>query len=155
MTYWTWYDLEKDYDYVYLDASEDGQNWTILNTPACSDKNLSGNNYGCGYNGTSQDWVQQKVDLSQFAGKKVQLRFEYVTDGAVNGEGLLLDDFSIPAINYAADFEKDDGGWQANGFVRIQNSLPQTFSLALIEQGNTNNVDSVAGGPRRNAHHSD
>ena len=26
----------------------------------------------------------------------------------------------------------DDGGWQAEGFVRIQNRLPQTYRLALI-----------------------
>ncbi|MDR3572912.1 MAG: immune inhibitor A [Anaerolineaceae bacterium] len=146
-TYWTWYDLEKDYDFVYLEASEDGQNWNILKTPACTEKNLSGNNYGCGYNATSQNWIEQNVDLSQFAGKKVQLRFEYVTDGAVNGEGLLLDDFSISAINYATDFEKDDGGWQAKGFVRIQNTLPQTYSLSLIEQGKTTQVINLQAKP--------
>jgi hypothetical protein len=143
MTYWTWYDLEKDYDFAYLEASEDGQNWKILKTPSCTDKNLSGNNYGCGYNGTSQDWIDEKVDLSQYAGKKVQLRFEYVTDAAVNGEGFLLDDISIPVINYNTDFEKDDGGWQAKGFVRIQNTLPQTFSLSLIEQGKTTTVKTL------------
>ena len=34
----------------------------------------------------------EEVDLSQFAGKKVQIRFEYITDAAINGEGFLLDD---------------------------------------------------------------
>jgi len=143
MTYWTWYDLEKDYDFVYLEASEDGQNWNILKTPSCTSKNLSGNNYGCGYNGASQKWIEETVDLKQFAGKRIQLRFEYVTDPAVNGEGLLLDDISIPAINYSTDFENDDGGWQAKGFVRIQNTLPQTFSLSLIEQGKTTTVETL------------
>ena len=143
MTYWTWYDLEKDYDFVYLETSEDGQSWQIIKTPSCTEKNLSGNNYGCGYNGASQNWIDEIVDLSQFAGKKVQLRFEYVTDTAVNGEGLLLDDVSIPAINYTTDFEKDDGGWLAKGFVRIQNILPQTFSLSMIEQGKTTTVKTL------------
>ena len=41
------------------------------------------------------------------------MRFEYVTDAAVNGEGLLLDDVSMPQINYSSDFESDDGGWEA------------------------------------------
>jgi hypothetical protein len=60
------------------------------------------------------------------------VRFEYVTDPAVNGDGFLLDDISIPAIQYSTDLEKDNAGWQANGFVRIQNIVPQTFRLALI-----------------------
>ncbi|HMD90823.1 MAG TPA: hypothetical protein VKF38_16830, partial [Anaerolineaceae bacterium] len=147
MTYWTWYDLEKDYDFVYVEASEDGQNWTILKTPSCTEKNLSGNNYGCGYNGISQNWIKEKVDLSQYAGKKIQIRFEYVTDAAVNGEGLLLDDISIPDINYSTDFEKDDGGWQAKGFVRIQDTLPQTFNLSLIEEGKTTIVKYLQAKP--------
>ena len=62
----------------------------------------------------------------------VQLRFEYITDAAVHGEGLLLDDVSVPEIGYSSDFEIDDGGWTAEGFVRIENRLPQTYRLALI-----------------------
>ena len=147
MTYWTWYDLEKDYDFVFVEASEDGQNWTILKTPSCTEKNLSGNNYGCGYNGISQNWIKEKVDLSRYAGKKIQIRFEYITDAAVNGEGLLLDDISIPDINYSTDFEKDNGGWQAKGFVRIQDTLPQTFNLSLIEEGKTTIVKSLQVNP--------
>lgn len=135
LTYWTWYDLEKDYDYLYLLASENGEDWQILTTPSCTTDDPSGNSYGCGYNGKSQGYIQEKVDLTQFAGKRVTLRFEYVTDAAVNGEGFLLDDVAIPAIGYFSDFERDDGGWQAKGFVRIQNRLPQTFRLTLIRQG--------------------
>ncbi|MCJ7583146.1 MAG: immune inhibitor A [Anaerolineales bacterium] len=135
-SYWTWYDLEKDYDYVYLEASTDGQHWQILITPSGTAEDPSGNSYGWGYNGLSNGWIQESVDLSQFAGQKVSLRFEYVTDAEVYTQGFLLDDLSIPAINYTTDFESDDSGWQAAGFVRIQNLLPQTFRLALILKGN-------------------
>ncbi len=134
-TYWTWYDLEEDYDYLYLEASTDGQRWDILITPSGTAEDPSGNSYGWGYNGLSGGWKQETIDLSRFAGQKVYLRFEYVTDAAVNGEGLLLDDLAIPAIGYATDFEADDGGWQAAGFVRVQNILPQTFRLAWIVKG--------------------
>jgi hypothetical protein len=135
--YWTWYDIEKDFDYLYVEASLDGENWTILTTPSGTDTDPTGANYGWGYTGTSGDgptWIFENLDLSQYAGKKVQLRFEYITDGAVYGDGFLLDDVSIPEIGYSTDFESDDGGWTAEGFVRIQNSLPQTFRLALIKQ---------------------
>lgn len=134
LTYWVWYDLEEDYDYVYLSASTDRQQWEILVTPSGTGENPSGNSYGWGYNGKSGVWIQERVDLSPYAGQQVWLRFDYITDAAVVNEGLLLDDISIPAIGYFEDFENGDGGWQAAGFVRIQNVLPQTFRLALIEQ---------------------
>jgi immune inhibitor A len=137
IAYHTWYDLEKDYDYVYVEASTDGKTWQILKTPSCTSEDPSGNSYGCGYNGTSNRWLAESVDLSQYAGQKVQVRFEYVTDAAVNGEGFLLDDVSVPAINYSTDFETDGSGWQAAGFVRVENALPQTFRLALITKGGT------------------
>jgi immune inhibitor A len=145
--YWTWYDLEKDYDYLYLLASEDGKTWEFLTTPSGTADDPVGNSYGWGYNGVSgggPKWIEEKVDLSKYAGKKVQLRFEYITDAAVNGEGLLLDDLSIPEANYKTDFETDDGGWDAQGFVRIQNVLPQTYSLSIIYQGKNPHVEKIA-----------
>ena len=148
MSYWTWYDLESDYDYLYLTASLDGENWDILITPSGTPEDPSGNNYGWGYNGSSGGrskprWIRESVDLSQYAGKKVTLRFEYVTDAAVNGEGFVLDDLEIPEIGYFSDFEEDDGGWQAAGWTRIENVLPQTFRLALIRYDDQTTVENI------------
>jgi hypothetical protein len=143
LSYWTWYDIERDYDYLYLQASSDGINWTILKPSSCTEDNPTGANYGCGYNGTSNGWIQETVDLSNYAGQQVWLRFVYLTDAAVNGEGMLLDDISIPAIRYQTDFETDDGGWQAEGFARIQNWLPQSFRLSLIYKGNPTRVERL------------
>lgn len=144
LLYSMWYDLETDYDYLFLEASTDGQTWQILTTPSCTNENPSGNSYGCGYNGQTGAWVQEDVDLSQFAGKKVQIRFEYITDAAVNGEGFLLDDVRVDAIGYQSDFETDDGGWIAAGFARVKNVLPQVYRLALIVEGDTTTVTQIA-----------
>jgi hypothetical protein len=140
LSYWTWYDIEAGYDYLYLEASTDGTHWDIVKTPSCTNKDTSGNSYGCGYTaesggGDTAKWINENVDLSNYAGRKIQLRFEYITDAAVEGEGMLLDDVSINAINYKSDFEVDDGGWEPNGFARIENTLPQTYRLALILKG--------------------
>jgi immune inhibitor A len=147
LSYWTWFDIEEDYDYVYVSASTDGERWRILQTLRGTDENPSGNSYGWGYNGASAGgpkWVHENVDISRYAGDEVYLRFEYVTDAAVHGEGFLLDDVSIPEIGYFADFETDDGGWQADGFVRVQNILPQTYRLALISIGETTSVEYLS-----------
>jgi hypothetical protein len=143
LSYYTWYDLEKDFDFAYLEASEDGKTWQILHIPSCSSADIAGSSYGCGYNGSSGGWIEEKIDLSQFSGKKVQLRFEYITDAGITGEGLLLDDVRIPTINYAADFEKDDGGWQASGFLRLENHLPQTYRVSLILRGAQTTVQTI------------
>jgi immune inhibitor A len=140
LNYWTWYDIEKGFDFVYLLVSTDhGQSWNILNTPSGSFEDLSGNSFGQAYTGQSgagvPGWSQESVDISELAGKEVLIRFEYVTDASVNGEGFLLDDIAIPQIDYTTDFEKDAGGWEPQGFVRVLKSLPQTFRLALIEKG--------------------
>lgn len=141
LNYWTWYDIEKGWDYLYLEASTDGEHWKIIKTPSCTEEDLSGNSYGCGYTGESGGgskaaWIKESVDLSDFAGKTVQIRFEYVTDTAVNGEGLLLDDVAVEAVNYHEDFESGDGGWQPEGFVRMESELFQTYALELILIGN-------------------
>ena len=143
ISYQTWYNIEEEWDYLYLEASTDGQTWDILKTPSGTDSNPSGNAYGWGYTGSSGDWIQEEVDLSQYAGQKVQLRFEYVTDAAVNEEGLMLDDITIDAINYKADFEADNGGWDAAGFVRLKNVLPQNYRLTLITKGETTTVTHI------------
>jgi immune inhibitor A len=146
LSYWTWFDIEEDYDYVYVSASTDGERWRILQTTRGTDENPSGNSYGWGYNGASAGgpkWVHEIADISRYAGNEVYLRFEYVTDAAVHGEGFLLDDVSIPETGYFTDFETDDDGWQANGFVRIQNVLPQTYRLALISKGETISVEYI------------
>ncbi len=141
LSYWTWFDIEEGWDYTYLEISEDaGQTWTILTTPSGTDYDPAGSAYGWGYTGfsgggTSGVWVEETIDLSDYAGQGIQLRFEYVTDLSVNGEGFLVDDISIPAIGYTEDFEEGDGGWAAEGFVRLYNRVPQTYRLVLVRTG--------------------
>jgi len=137
----TWYDLEEDYDYAYISASVDGTNWDILNSQNCTRLNPSGNSYGCGWNGQSDGWIDEAVDLSQYVGEKVTVRIDYVTDAAVNGKGMAIDDLRLDAVGYASDLESDEGGWLAEGFVRVQNTLPQSFSVSVIHAGNQPKVE--------------
>jgi immune inhibitor A len=152
LSYWTWYDIERGWDYVYLEASTDGENWQILQTPSGTSADPQGNNYGWGYTGNSGRgkspvWIQETIDLSRFAGNTLTLRFEYITDSNVTGEGFLLDDLSIPEIGYSTDFETDNGGWQAEGWARIENILPQNYVLALISFGDRTTVQDITLGP--------
>jgi immune inhibitor A len=141
LNYWVWYDIEQGWDYLYLEVShDDGQTWQILETPSGTDEDQSGNSYGWAYTGFSGGgsdpvWIEESVDLTPFIGEKILLRFEYITDAAVNGDGLLLDDLSLDAIGYTEDFEGGEGGWDASGFVRLYNRLPQEYSVAFVKAG--------------------
>jgi hypothetical protein len=150
LTYWAWWAIETDYDYTYLEVSaDDGQTWKIIQTPSGTDANPTGNNLGWGYTGNSgggstSEWVQETVDLSEYAGQPILLRFEYVTDAAVNRAGFVVDDLSIPELDYATDFEQDDAGWEGEGFVRMDNILPQSFVVQVIVYGDETHVERMA-----------
>jgi len=141
LSYWTWYDIEEDYDYLYVNISEDGKDWRNLETPSCTSDDPTGSNLGCGYNGKSAGWINEVVDLSDYVGKNIFVEFEYITDASVNGEGFLIDDVEINAINYFDDFEIDDEEWIAEGFVRIENTLPQKFGISKIEKDRGLNIN--------------
>lgn len=145
LTFQTWHDLEEDYDYAYIMASVDGSKWDILTSQTCMPKEQdpSGNSYGCGWNGQTNGWIEERIDLSAYAGKAVQLRFEYITDAAVNGVGMVIDDIRIDAIDYFENFEAGDGGWDAAGFVLIQNTLPQLYEISVIRIGSQTTVERI------------
>jgi hypothetical protein len=135
LTFYTWYDIEEDYDYAYVGVSADGKRWTTLPGQTTTDYDPNGTNYGHGYTGVSNGWIQEKIDLTPYVGQDVQLRFEYLTDGGPTHAGLFLDDIEIPELGYRHDAESDDGGWAARGFIRTANVLPQEWLLQLVRQG--------------------
>lgn len=141
LKYWAWYALEKDWDYAYLTISADGgQRWQIIQAPSTTDSDPVNANYGWGYTGNSgggdqPTWIEETVDLSQYAGQKILVRFEVINDLAVNLPGLAIDDVSVPEINYADDFEKGEGGWQSGGWLHTNNFVPQSYVVQLISFG--------------------
>ena len=100
LEFMVWYEIEEGWDYAYVEASDDdGRTWHILEGRHTTTDNPSGNAYGPGYTGSSDEWLQESIDLTPFAGGSVLLRFEYVTDDAVYLDGLLIDDLSIPELD--------------------------------------------------------
>src|SRR5438874_2957631 len=136
----TWYEIEKNYDYLYVMASaDDGQSWEPLAATGTTSANPTGNAVGPGSTqvsggGDALQWVDEQADLSGFVGKKILIRFEYVTDQAFNRSGALIDDVKIPEIGFSDDAEQDRG-WKLDGFLRSDNHIPETYQVRLIEYG--------------------
>ena len=155
LNFWTWYEIERDYDYAYVEVSPDGgKTWDILPGKQTTTSNPGGASYGHAFtgrsgvpDGKSKDparWMPEQVDLSPYAGKTILVRFEYITDDAVNLPGWAIDDITIPEINYTDDIESGEGGWQAAGFVRSDNVLPQQYIVQVIQAGAQARVTRLA-----------
>lgn len=141
LTFSAWYNVEDGYDYIYAEASADaGAHWQVLRGKYATDKDPVGNAYGPGWTGMSgggdtPDWVQEKIDLTPFAGKKILLRFEYVTDDALNGPGFLLDSIAIPELKYKDDGEAGTAGWEPAGWMLTDNTLSEQWLVQVVEVG--------------------
>jgi hypothetical protein len=138
---WMWYDLEEDYDYGYVAVSADGgENWQLLSNEHTTMDDPSGDSYGPALTGRSgggatATWVEQAFDLSPYAGQEILVRFEVITDESVTRPGLALDDLAIPELGYTDDVENGDGGWQAEGWLRVTEKIPQAFLVQVIKLG--------------------
>ncbi len=139
----TWFDTERSWDYAYVEASADGgRSWRTLPGRNTTDYNPLDLAYGPGYTGHSDGWLDEEVDLSQFAGSKVLLRFEYITDDATSLTGFAVDDISIPELGFA-DSADSDGGWQGEGFQRIDGPMRQQFIVQKIVRGQPPQVTRI------------
>ena len=144
LIYRIWYDIEPHHDFATVSVrTRDDEAWQILRAPSGTDANPWGNSPGRSYTGRSQGWLREKIDLSEYAGEEVSLRFRYLTDGAITGEGLLLDDVSVPEIGHADDLEANLDEWRAEGFVPIPSSLPQHYLALLIQRGEKTTVERL------------
>ncbi len=140
LRFWTWYEIEADFDYAYVEVSTNGgTRWSTLRATSTTADDPNRVNLGQGLTGISGGgkdpaWVQQTVDLAAYTGREVQLRFQYVTDGALNLHGIAIDDLEIAEIGWRDDAEAD-GDWKANGFVRSTNVVKQRYVAQLIRFG--------------------
>ncbi len=138
LEYAVYADIEQGYDFGYVSASEDnGRTWQglIANNMQglAPEDNPSGSAYTERfYTGRTQTWVEETIDLSQYAGQVIQLRFEYITDPILTYGGLALDNIAIPEIGFYDDAETLADGWTAAGFSRAAAYMPQTWHLQLV-----------------------
>jgi len=86
LTFWTWYDIETDWDMAFVEVSIDGRLYDIL------DK----------FTGSSGGWTEKtySLGLDAYAGHSVYLRFRYTTDSYTVEEGFYVDDIH-PVASWA------------------------------------------------------
>lgn len=132
LTWRSWYALEDAWDYGYVMAStDDGATWRTVPTRMTRTDNPNGNNLGDGLTGGSGAWLDESADVSEYAGKSVDIAFEVITDDAVSLEGWAIDDIALTATGFKDDAESD-GDWRREGWLRIDPVLPERWSVQTV-----------------------
>ena len=145
LTFRTWFDIEEWYDYAYVAVSEDGgQTWVTLAGRRTTEDDPIDVAYGPGYSGSSEGWVEERIDLTDYAGLVIQLRFEYVTDGALQRPGWAIDDIAVPEIGFFDGGERDVGGWEREGFRLLEGQFDQEFELRVVQLTSPPRVETLA-----------
>jgi carboxypeptidase T len=83
LEFWTWYNIEDDYDYAMIEVSRDGRSY----------------DYFDGFTGTSTDWEHKQYNLTDYVGESIFIRLRYITDGNTLEEGIYFDDIS-PVVKW-------------------------------------------------------
>jgi immune inhibitor A len=132
----TWYDIETDWDYASVQVKEVGSaTWTTVQGNITTNTNPFNQNPGHGITGSSSGWVDASFDLSAYAGKNIELKFNYWTDVAVSLTGFYVDDIAITvdgnqvltdnadvaSSNFELDgFTKDEGKFFSNRYYLLE-----------------------------------
>lgn len=125
------YSIETDYDFAYLEVSDDGG---ATFTPVMTSESTGGAG-GTGLTGVQATYTDLTADLSAYAGEDVTLQWTYVTDGNTHGEGLLVQNLSVGS--YSSDFGPDND-WTLNGFFSVvDGTYEYDFSQSYMAENRT------------------
>lgn len=100
LTFYAKWDIEAGYDYVEVLASSNGG---ATYTPLCGKYTKPGStDQDPGkplFDGQQFDWVYEEMDLDNYVGHSIKLRFKLTSDQGVDGDGFYFDDLKVISIN--------------------------------------------------------
>jgi len=127
-----YYKIEDEWDYAFVQVSEDnGSTWKSLSNANTTSRVVSGVYPTIpanlpGFTGDSNGWTKQFFDLSAYAGKKIQLKFRYITDWGYNDTGFFVDNVKVIADGSTVLEEGGEGATTAfthNGFNKFDGNV--------------------------------
>ncbi|NQY04753.1 MAG: immune inhibitor A, partial [Flavobacteriaceae bacterium] len=101
LTFYAKWEVETNWDYVQVEVStNNGVTWT----PQCGNYTNEGvaNQTGAEneplYDGTQNTWIQESIDLSDYLGSTIRIRFRLYTDNTQRRDGFYFDDLEVNVI---------------------------------------------------------
>ena len=136
LDYQVWFSIEEDWDYAYVELSEDsGETWTILETPLTSSDDPLDVSFGPGYTGATDGWQNESLSLAKWAGQEIMVRFQYITDAAIHDHGLCLRHLRVHEHGTEPALQAE---WTPSGFVWTNNLVRQVFIVQVVYEGEGN-----------------
>ncbi|MGW0763958.1 immune inhibitor A domain-containing protein [Streptomyces sp. NPDC002676] len=133
-----WYDIEKDYDYLYTEVSTDGgANWTALDGTVDGQAIPRDGSGKPVLTGSVDGYKKLSYSLDAYAGKKIDIRFRYQSDGGVALKGFAADEITLTADGstvFSDNAESADAAWTASGFSRIGASFTKDYKQYYIAE---------------------
>lgn len=133
-----WWDIEANYDYLYTEVSTDGgANYTPVDGTADGKPITRDAGDKPALTGASGAYKKLVFPLDAYAGKKIDLRFRYATDGGAGGKGFAADALTITADGaklFEDGAEGDDNGWTSKGFSRIAESFTKKYDQYYLAE---------------------
>ncbi|MFF3211343.1 immune inhibitor A domain-containing protein [Streptomyces sp. NPDC002886] len=133
-----WWDIEAEYDFLYTEVSTDGgATWTALAGTADGVAIPVDASNSPSLTGVSGGWKNLAYSLDAYAGKKVDLRFRYQTDGGAGGKGFTGDALAITADGatvFTDGAENGDNGWTGKGFSRVGSGFTKEYAQYYLAE---------------------
>ncbi|MFD9701867.1 immune inhibitor A domain-containing protein [Lentzea sp. NPDC059081] len=134
------YDIEVDYDYLYVEAANEDGSWTQLDGVANGQPFQRDSADAPALSSSSGgQWVDLSVNLDAYAGKNTKLRIAYRTDGAYVLDGFFADQITVTADGAAVltDGAETTGPWATRGFRTTAGKETKTFDQFYIASNRT------------------
>ncbi len=136
ITFWCKWNIEAGYDFTQFQVSTDnGQTWlaqcgnyTVLGTSGNGSVQPANKPL---WDGVQSTWVLEEINLSEYLGQQIKVRFQLRSDGGTRADGFYFDDFSIYAN------EIDDTGLESLGNSQLlvsPNPSQQQFQIQGLQQ---------------------
>jgi len=124
----TQWDIEDNFDYAQaLISTNNGTDWIPLEGQY-TNPGASGTSQPEGeplYDGTQLTWVKESIDLDNYLGEEIKLRFLFRSDVSNNDDGIYIDDINIIVLEPPTDVEQVVS--TINNYVLHQN-YPNPFN---------------------------
>ena len=101
VTFYAKWDIENNWDYVQLEVSLDNGNSWIPQCGLFTNEGSSNGGQPTGqplYDGTQNNWVLEQIDLSDYLGEEITMRFKFESDGEVRADGFYFDDLTVNVL---------------------------------------------------------
>ncbi|MGV9914152.1 immune inhibitor A domain-containing protein [Streptomyces tendae] len=133
-----WYDIEADYDFLYTEVSADGgANWTAIDGTFDGQPIQRDGSDKPALSATVDAYGKLVYPLDAYAGKKIDLRFRYQTDGGLAMKGFTADEIAVTADGetlFSDNAETADDAWTAVGFTRKGASFTKEYAQYYIAE---------------------